>query len=141
RRPEPICAPNLQAHTSIKHQPAISADLAAGAAAQSAEGPSLISAIREKTEDTTDPIDAEVDALINAARNSPDPGRAFARLLRAANWTRRAWADAAACSEPTVSRWIRRIPVPRSEKPLWNALHQRLQADWPSLSAITFQNH
>jgi hypothetical protein len=101
-----------------------------------------IPAVNEKAEDTiTLPTDAEVDALINAACNSADPRLAFGRLLRAADdWTRRAWTDDAGCSETTLSRWIHKMPVRRSEQGLWSALRRRLREHWSSVRGITFEN-
>lgn len=138
---EDICDPITVAGPAIEPQPAISADLAAEVAAQSAEGSSLIPAVREKAADPIMlPTDAEIEAFINAARTSRDPGLAFWRLLKATDWTRRAWAEDAGSSEPTVSRWIRKMPVRRSEERLWSALRRRLREHWQGARGITFEN-
>jgi hypothetical protein len=79
------------------------------------------------------PSEEEIDGVIQAALHTDDPVVAFDKLLDRFGWTRRAWADDAAPSEPTVSRFIRRIAVPRSEKALRNALRQRLRERWPSM--------
>jgi hypothetical protein len=130
---EDTTEPIIVSRSAIESEPEITANLAARVTAQSAEGPSIIPAVREKEADA---ITLSINSLITAARNSIDPGLAFSRLLHAANWKRRALADAAACSEPTVSRWIRNIPAPRSEKRLWNALHERLKERWPSARGL-----
>jgi hypothetical protein len=91
------------------------------------------------TTDTSRSIDDEINAIITDARNSDDPNSAFRKLLLRAHWTRRAWADDAARSEPTISRWIRGLSVPQSENSLRNALHRRLRQQWTDVRGITFE--
>lgn len=85
-------------------------------------------------------IDDQIEATITAAQNSDDPPLTFRKLLRLTDWRPRAWADAAVCSEPTISRWIHGKPVPRSNDAIRKALHQRLREYWPKVSEITFEN-
>jgi hypothetical protein len=102
--------------------------------------PTITDDVAEKAANLIPPTDAEVDTFINAARNSPDPRLAFLRLLDTTNWTRRGWADAASCSESSISRWIQNRPVRRCEKWIWNALRGRLREFWPDVRGITFEN-
>ena len=81
----------------------------------------------------------EIEAKISAAQLSDDPPQAFRKLLRLTDWTPRAWADAAVCSESSISRWINSKPVTRCNAAIRTALHQRLREYWPKVCGITFE--
>jgi hypothetical protein len=86
------------------------------------------------------PSDAEIDAIIDAACNSPNPGQAFRQLLQLmGHWSRGAWAAAAIVSESKISRWIGgQRGLDSYDKSIRDALRQRPCAHWSSVRTVTF---